>query len=69
MSEYYKYRVHFRIRGGVTHASYEGYVDVWAENEEGAAWKAKQRLRRTSFPDVGYEDMVIKSVEQKPMFS
>jgi len=66
MSEYSKYRVYIRIRGGFTHASYEGYVDVWAENAEEAAWKAKQELRRTSFPDVGYDDMIVKRVEWKP---
>jgi len=65
MDEYKQYRVHMRVRGGLSRPPYEGYVDVSATSEDDAAWKAKQKLRHTSFPDVGYDDMIIKKVERK----
>ena len=45
-----QYRVYLRTRAGM-YTQYDGYVDVVAEDEEQAADRAIDKLKRTSFPD------------------
>ena len=60
-----KYRVKMYIRGSITRPPYSGYVDVVADNPEDAARRAKQELKRTSFPDAWYEDFRVQEVIER----
>ena len=60
-----KYRVQMRIKGSPFRPPYEGYVDVWAEDDDDAAVRARRELKRTSFSDVGYDSMQVKSVSRR----
>ena len=61
----HKYRVWMHIAGGMGMPSYDGYVDVYACDEEEAGPKAKRSLRHTSFPDVSPSEMRVESVEER----
>lgn len=43
---------------------YDGYVDVWATDEEDAKPKAKKELRRTTFPERSDSSWVVDKVEE-----
>lgn len=45
---------------------YDGYVDVWSEDEQEARYDAVQKLRRTSFPDRALDMWKVTSVEARP---
>lgn len=58
-----KFRVFLRTKPGFQQ-SYDGYVDCLAKNEEEAPREAVKKLRRTSFPDRGFNDWIIEGVEK-----
>ena len=60
-----KYRVWIHIRGSVVRPAYDGYVEVYAENDNEAAERAKRELMRGTFKDVWYENFVVESVERQ----
>ena len=46
------------------YAQYDGYVDVWAEDEEEAVEKALRKIQRESFPDRGRGMWKVDKVER-----
>jgi hypothetical protein len=60
-----KYRVEMHSAPGMW-ATYDGYVDVIAEDDEDAIERALNRLKRASFPDRPKSGWVIDSVTRKP---
>lgn len=61
------YRVWMHIRGGISKPSYDGYVDVWAADEQEAVERAKQDLRRGAHWDSAPEDLRVQRVERLPI--
>lgn len=57
------YRVWLRSVPGF-YAQYDGYVDVYAEDEEEAVEKALRKLQRESFPDRGRGMWRVEKVER-----
>jgi len=47
---YHKYRCYLRSASGMWEC-YDGYVDIFAANEDDVFTRAVQQLARTSFPD------------------
>jgi hypothetical protein len=58
-----KYRVWVRTTPGF-HAQYDGKVDVWAADEDGAANAALAELRRGAFSDWNNSFWKIERVER-----
>lgn len=58
-----KYRVWIRSRPGM-YEQYDGYVDVYASSEDTAGTAAKQKLKRTSFPDRSSDMWIIERTEK-----
>lgn len=58
-----RYRVWMTIRGSVCKPSYDGHVDVWAENERDAFERAVQESRRTAHWDSAPESFRLDRVE------
>jgi len=56
------YRVWVRSVPGM-YEQYDGYVDVWAENDGDAIEKAFRKLKRESFPDRGRDMWRVEKVE------
>lgn len=51
-----RYRVWMLIRGGFTKPAYDGYVDVWAEDEDSAFERAVRLSRMTAHWDSPVEN-------------
>lgn len=58
-----RYRVWMTILGSVVKPQYEGFVDVWAENEDQAFEKAVRESRRTAHWDSSPESFRLDRVE------
>lgn len=56
------YRVWFRSVPGM-YTQYDGYIDVWAEDEEDAIERAFSKLKRESFPERGRGMWQVEKVE------
>ena len=46
-----KYRVEIFLRGGMTKPSYDGYVDVYADDVGDMKMAVARKLHNTSFPE------------------
>lgn len=60
------YRVHLHKKTAPGSTYYDGYVDVFAEDEEEAIDQALKKLKRTTFKDVDRSSWVIDQVEERP---
>lgn len=56
------YRVYLHSKPGHW-TYYDGHVDVVADNEEDAEQRAKDKLRRTAFPDRWSSSWIVDKVE------
>ncbi len=59
-----KYKVYIYIAGAPHRPPYQGYVDVWAENDEEAGKAAIQKLKRGAFQDVWYDAFKVRRIER-----
>lgn len=59
------YRVFLQSSPSPGSAFYSGHVDVNAENEDDAAERAKDKLKRTSFPDYPRNTWKVLAVESR----
>ena len=59
----YKFQVWMRSVPGMF-AQYDGKVDVYAEDAEGAIEKAHQKLKRGAFPDRSRDMWKVEKVER-----
>lgn len=62
---YRRYRIHLHSQPGMW-TYYDGYVDVWAEDRNEATDMAKEKLKRTSFPDRPVNSWIVTQIEELP---
>ncbi|MHC4413329.1 MAG: hypothetical protein ACYSW6_10255 [Planctomycetota bacterium] len=58
-----KYKVNATIRGAIHRPYYEGYIDVWADNDNDAVFRAKRNLVK-QWGDINLSDIKVTSVER-----
>lgn len=59
-----KYRVWLHSKPSPGWTYYEGYVDVFAEDDEDAFYRARRKLKYTSFPERGMDSWTLEKVEE-----
>jgi 1,2-phenylacetyl-CoA epoxidase PaaB subunit len=58
-----RYKVHMRSKPGM-YEQYNGFVPVYADNEDEAIEAAHRNLRRNAFPDRGPSMWIVEKVER-----